>query len=306
MTVKVYIWKGTNPDFSVYNGVLPNKGNVGHVAIHILDDTKSNDDIYISHRPGTGGKKGDRNLPQWIYVLFPPAPRAENITFEQDCEKRIEDKNPKGEPHAIIPINGLDENQMRALWREYTSNKLEISKYHLRTSNCSRAVATFLQAGLKCPKNKMCFFCAANHNVAKSRARRLWITTGSIALVVFVTRTCVSSERIDYQKKLRSDYYRKIKEQYQQPVDPNTGYRRIELPPENQFDGQILWLMFLASVIGLSWFVSVFFDIELFSVGFNKGKLWSPQTVEIFANKTREHVSQQPKKLCKRKRFIFF
>lgn len=299
MTVKVYIWKGTNPDLSVYNA--PN--NVGHVAMHIIDDTKLNKDIYISHRPGKGDKKSDKNLAQWIYVFLPPVAKAGDIEFNEDCKKRTDKDNLNGYPHAEIEIQGLDEAQMRALWEEYDSNKLEISKYHIKSSNCSRAVVTFLKAGLKCPGNKMCRFCAPTENVSKHRARRALIVIVVISPIVFLFRSYVSSNRIDYATKSRADYFR---EQFQKPVDPNTGYRRIELPPPNQFDGWTPIFIFLAILGSFLYAANIFFDIELLGAGWAKMKLWSPQTVEIFANKVRDHVSQKPKKLCKKKRFLFF
>jgi hypothetical protein len=47
MTVKVYIWKGINPELSVYNALDNDPNNVDHVSIRISDDSQSNDDIYI-------------------------------------------------------------------------------------------------------------------------------------------------------------------------------------------------------------------------------------------------------------------
>ncbi|MBD0265465.1 MAG: hypothetical protein ICV78_22915 [Tolypothrix sp. Co-bin9] len=311
MTVKVYIWKGTNPDLSVYNV----RGDVGHVSIQICNETKLNNTVYVSHRPGganpdpestdsasTSPNPPRRNSKDLLkYAMKPPAEREKNITFEYECNVIR-----KREPDVTIEIKGLDETRMRELWQEYDSNKLEISKYHIKTSNCSKAVATFLQAGLKCPRDKICPFCAPNHNVGKRRPGRLWKLAGTTGLIVFVVRSCFSSGRYEYEQERKQDYYNKIEEQFQHPVDPNTGYRRIELPPSNQFDGFSLLLGLIALAIGFLWFLSVLFDIELFSAGWTKGKLWSPQTVEIFGNKVREHASQQPEKLCKRKRFLFF
>ncbi|MDZ8108161.1 MAG: hypothetical protein RM338_21405 [Nostoc sp. DedQUE12a] len=311
MTVKVYIWKGTNPDLTVYNV----RGNVGHVSMQISDESESKK-IYISHRPPESPnppsespsppRRDSKDLLK--YAIEPPAERNKNITSEGKNLTFEEERDGirEREPDATIEIKGLDETQMRAFYKDYDDNQLEISKYHIKSSNCSTVVATFIKTGLKCPRDKICPFCAPNHNVGKHRPGRLWKLAGTTGLIVFVVRSCVSSGRYEYEQDQKQDYNNKIEEQFRQPVDPNTGYRRIELPPSNQFDGFSLLLGLIALLIGFSWFLSVVFDIELFSVGWTKGKFWSPQTVEIFANKVREHASQQPEKLCKRKRFFFF
>jgi hypothetical protein len=102
MTVKVYIWKGINPELSVYNALDNDPNNVGHVSIRISDDSQSNDDIYISHRPpATSSNPPDTSsnpsikdkLELFNYAIKEPVKRALSFLTIAPTFKTFSEKN---------------------------------------------------------------------------------------------------------------------------------------------------------------------------------------------------------------------
>lgn len=276
MTVKVYIWKGTNPDLSVYNV----RGDVGHASIQILDETKSNDIIYISHRPKEEEKSSDipdtstspskrNNKDLFKYARKPPAEREKYKQDKQDKQdftfETERDEIRKREPDVVIEIKGLDESRMREFWKEYSNDKLDISYYHIKKSNCSKIVASFLRVGLRCPQDSYCSLCVPVENVGQ---RRTWVYFIIFGIGFWLIR-------------------------YKLWFDRNSANT-------NFFINLIFSLVLIFPVV--MWFFIPIDAEYVLLMKLSQKDFWSPQTLERFANKVKEHTSKISQKMCKKKK----
>lgn len=267
MTVKVYIWKGTDPDLTVYNMM----GDVGHASMEIIDETKFLKKIYISHRPkstsdahSTTHNSPSRNNKDLVgYALKPSAEREKDdqLTFEKE---RVQIR--KREPDVVIEINGLNENKMRELYEEYYHDRLDFSKYHIKNHNCSKVVASFIRAGLGCSQESYCSLCVPVQNVGNLRAYTYLIGYG---LCFWIVR---------YRLWLHRQ------------------------SPNNDLDFVInIILSLILTFPLLMWLYPI--DIEyLLLMKISQKNFWSPRTLEIFLNKVKKHTSKTSQKMCKKKK----
>ncbi|NEQ36118.1 MAG: hypothetical protein F6K40_07400 [Okeania sp. SIO3I5] len=121
MTVIVNIWLGELPQFTVWNAIYGL--NVGHGSMLVINDENPEDTIYISHRPHTtDSEKSRANFnnkdTSKRYALGDSfTPKAEWISFNEDCEKRGRKSDSK------IKILGLNEDRIREFYKQYLNNR---------------------------------------------------------------------------------------------------------------------------------------------------------------------------------------
>ena len=156
MTVIINFWKGTL-GYTAYNAIYGL--DVGHVSMEVINDRNPKDKIYISHHPKIKNSiaflpnsQKYASLESIIVDSF--IPRAKNISFEKDCDRR------DSKPNNKIVIYGLNESRIREFYQKYLQNDLseEKTKYHFLKNNCCTVVAYFICKGLDCSQknSKLC------------------------------------------------------------------------------------------------------------------------------------------------------
>ena len=178
MTVIVNIWRGKLPQFSVWNAIY--RQNVGHASMSVINDLNKEDTIYISHRPQAAYRSNyqeksnkDSSKKYALGNIF--TPKAEQISFDEDCKRRGKKPGQVRKPDNQITISGLNEYRIREIYQKYLSNELpeSESQYHVRKNNCSTVVAYFIRQGLECPEkvSKSCMLCMLPTNQPNWRIR---------------------------------------------------------------------------------------------------------------------------------------
>jgi hypothetical protein len=306
MTVKINIWRGELPKWTVYNAIYGK--DVGHASISVIDDKNPEDTIYISHRPQ---HKKPRNIWEKLLIILNIdaskkyafgksfTPKAEWISFNEDCQRRGR------KPDNQIHILGLNESRIRKIYQKYLNNDLPEyeNEYHIRKNNCSSIVVYFIRKGLGCPQES-CDFCSNEMNqpdyekqkslasfledignlvnfVATSDAVRGFCFLVCILVILWLLLT----DRITFS-------------QIKQALSNRAFIEK--LPRIFMLSGTILGTLVFLLFLPFSFVVFILkqSNLESHVIKSNKNKFWSPRTLEYFAEKIKIETEQNPPNLC--------
>ncbi|MCG6133871.1 MAG: hypothetical protein MET45_04295 [Nostoc sp. LLA-1] len=270
MTVKVYIWKGNLPKYTVYSELIT--GTTGHASLEIIDDSKQLENVYISHRLQI--IHSDKKFTLWnkfkAFVLEPAKSKASFISYRDECIKR------KSQPDVEIEIPGLNENNMRKLAVPYLNDEILLSKYHIHWNNCCKVVAYFIKKGLECSNGNYCSFCNPRMYLEKGRGLVSIILLFVGGIVVWIYRS------LTYINKNIAPFL----------------YIFVAIC------GSVYW-RFSRYIIPT---LAVFFDIEYTATMYALVDFWSPKTLEKFSYSVQKYLNNKKpnKPLCKQSKFGAF
>ncbi|NEP36719.1 MAG: hypothetical protein F6K38_36530 [Moorea sp. SIO3B2] len=261
------------PKMAIFNAIYG--GNVGHASITIVDLQNEEKPIYISHRPRiniTHISEVERD-DSILYVLKGYAPKAEPISFKQDCELRK--RKPDIEMH--IPGWYLNISRMILYSEKYLQNELPKSEclYHIAKNNCCAVVVNFIRQGLNCPNiKKTCGICDRGKN-QKGTTTMNWLLR-IIMIVSYVMGLSVTLRII----------VRNLED---------TGLQTGRIP---------IILSVISASLMFFWLFGWFSNIERGIIGLIPClNIWSPITLQIFVKRINKIIDKKKHKFrCPRTR----
>ncbi|NEN96474.1 MAG: hypothetical protein F6K50_13290 [Moorea sp. SIO3I7] len=261
MSVTLHIWKGELPNRAVINALY--RVDVGHAAMTIKTKKR---EIYISHRPKSleeyieevqqNIEKNQQNKDDSKkYLLKDYAPKADYISFEEECIKRKR----KPTVEIYIPDSYLNEDNMIKFYEKYINNDLDknLCMYHVGKNNCCAALINFIRQGLECEfYNKKCGYCINKSTI--------------------------------YQNKGYTQIYKFATLYVALAINTRLIVTLLNLP---EMLGLIITLT--VNLIGLIFFPLVYLNLEVLITTFRpKWSFWSPLSLERFGKAILDRKSR--------------